>query len=151
MERLEGRVGVVTGAASGIGLAISEAFLDEGMRVVTTDVNDVPLGGQATRLVGPERDVRPVVADVADPEAVAGQLAVEVFGELNVAVNNAGIVHGGTGCRRSSTSPPTSRPDLAVPRHPRGATRPLTSENVGSLPDLDVDVENGRALARGRP
>ena len=97
MERLEGRVAVVTGAASGIGLAISEAFLGEGMFVVMTDVDDVALGEQVTRLAGQGHDVRSLVVDVADPESVerAGQFAVEVFGQLNVAVNNAGIVNGG--------------------------------------------------------
>ena len=40
MERLDGRVAVVTGAASGIGLAIVEAFVAAGMRVVMADVDE---------------------------------------------------------------------------------------------------------------
>ena len=44
MERLEGRTAVVTGAASGIGLAIVEAFVGEGMRVVMADVDEESLG-----------------------------------------------------------------------------------------------------------
>jgi NAD(P)-dependent dehydrogenase (short-subunit alcohol dehydrogenase family) len=71
MKHLEGRTAVVTGAASGIGLSIAEAFVGAGMRVV--------------------------MADVRDPDAVerVGAAAVEHFGKLHVAVNNAGVVNGG--------------------------------------------------------
>ena len=94
MERLEGRVAIVTGAASGIGLAVTEAFLAEGMRVVMTDINEGPLQEHADRLGDV---VHAVVTDVRDPESVerAGRAAVDRFGALHVAVNNAGIVNGG--------------------------------------------------------
>ena len=97
MDQLEGRVAVVTGAASGIGMAISQAFVNEGMRVVMTDINEEELASQASVLVQQGREVRAVVVDVRDPEAVerAGQAAIDLFGQLNVAVNNAGIVNGG--------------------------------------------------------
>ncbi len=97
MDELEGRVAVVTGAASGIGMAISQAFVNEGMRVVMTDINEEELASQASVLVQQGREVRAVVVDVRDPEAVerAGQAAIDLFGQLNVAVNNAGIVNGG--------------------------------------------------------
>lgn len=94
MERLEGRSAVVTGASSGIGLAVTEAFLAEGMRVVMADINEETLARHAARLGDA---VHPVVTDVRDPDAVAraGQAAVDRFGALHVAVNNAGIVNGG--------------------------------------------------------
>ena len=97
MERLEGRSAVVTGAASGIGLAIAEAFVAERMRVVLADVDDVRLQAAASDLRGAGGDVRAVVADVSDPEAVhrAGRAALAEFGCLHVAVNNAGIVRRG--------------------------------------------------------
>jgi NAD(P)-dependent dehydrogenase (short-subunit alcohol dehydrogenase family) len=90
-------VGVVTGAASGIGLALSEAFVDEGMRVVMADIDEDRLQGQAERLRATGADVHPVVADVRDPEAVdqLGRAVVDRFGALHVAVNNAGVVGGG--------------------------------------------------------
>jgi NAD(P)-dependent dehydrogenase (short-subunit alcohol dehydrogenase family) len=93
MEQLEGRTAVVTGAASGIGLAVVEAFVAEGMNVVMTDVDEVSLETQATRLRSEGREVHPVVVDVSDPDAVerAGRAAVDRFGALHVAVNNAGI------------------------------------------------------------
>jgi len=87
----------VTGAASGIGLAIAEAFANEAMCVVMADVNEEELEEQASRLELRGGEVRTVQVDVSDPEAVerAGQAAVDYFGQLNVAVNNAGIVNRG--------------------------------------------------------
>jgi NAD(P)-dependent dehydrogenase (short-subunit alcohol dehydrogenase family) len=98
MEQLEGRTAIVTGAASGIGLAIVEAFLGEGMQVVMADADEDRLGAEATRLGDRGDPVHAVRVDVRDPDAVdrAGRAAVERFGRLHVAVNNAGIVTTGT-------------------------------------------------------
>ena len=97
MEHLDGRSAVVTGAASGIGLAIVEAFVNEGMRVVMADIDEQSLRSHAVRLKGEGADVIAVPADVTDPDAVeaVGRAAVERFGRLHVAVNNAGVVNGG--------------------------------------------------------
>lgn len=97
MEQLQGKTAVVTGAASGIGLAIVEAFVTEGMRVVMTDIHDENLAVQAARLADQGASVHAVVADVADPDAVVavGRAAVERYGRLHVAVNNAGVVSRG--------------------------------------------------------
>ena len=97
MEQLEGRVAVVTGAASGIGLAVVEAFVAEGMRVLMADLAEDALREQADRLAGGGADVQSIVVDVTDPDSVerAGQAAIDRFGELHVAVNNAGIVNRG--------------------------------------------------------
>lgn len=93
MQQLEGRTAVVTGAASGIGLAIVEAFTAQRMKVVMADLDDDQLNAQAARLADDGAEVHPIVVDVSDPEAVdrAGRSAVERFGALHVAVNNAGI------------------------------------------------------------
>jgi NAD(P)-dependent dehydrogenase (short-subunit alcohol dehydrogenase family) len=97
MEQLEGRTAVVTGAASGIGLAVAEAFIAEGMRVVMADIDEESLRSHAARLTDRGAEVVAVDVDVRDPEAVdrVGAAAVEHFGKLHVAVNNAGIVNGG--------------------------------------------------------
>lgn len=88
---------MVTGAASGIGLAVTEAFVAEGMRVVMADLDAKRLQAHAARLSEQGARVRAVATDVRDPEAVdaAGQAAVEEFGALHVAVNNAGVVNRG--------------------------------------------------------
>jgi NAD(P)-dependent dehydrogenase (short-subunit alcohol dehydrogenase family) len=87
----------VTGAASGIGLAIVEAFVDQGMRVVMADVDEDRLHAEADRLGGKGAEIVPVRTDVRDPESVdaVGRSVVERFGTLHVAVNNAGVVGGG--------------------------------------------------------
>jgi NAD(P)-dependent dehydrogenase (short-subunit alcohol dehydrogenase family) len=97
MEQLDGRSAVVTGAASGIGLAIVEAFVTEGMRVTMTDIDKASLTVVAKRLTDQGAIVHPIASDVSDPDAVdrVGRAALEHFGELHVAVNNAGIVSGG--------------------------------------------------------
>lgn len=97
MEQLAGAVALVTGAASGIGLAVTEAFVEEAMSVVMTDINADSLDQQADRLRAAGARVHTVVLDVRDADAVgrAGEEAVAQFGGLNVAVNNAGIVNRG--------------------------------------------------------
>ncbi len=97
MQQLEGRTAVVTGAASGIGLAITHAFVAEHMRVLMADINEEQLRSHADRLAGQGAQIHAVVVDVTDADSVerVGAAAVERFGQLNVAVNNAGIVAGG--------------------------------------------------------
>ena len=97
MQRLDGRVAVVTGAASGIGLAVTEAFVAAGMAVAMGDLDAGTLGEQAARLTAGGARVLAVGTDVRDPEAVdrLGRAAVDTFGGLHVAVNNAGIVNRG--------------------------------------------------------
>lgn len=96
IPELAGRAAIVTGAASGIGLAVSEAFLTAGMRVLMTDRDEARLAAESGRLAA-VGEVHALVADVTDPESVerAAATAVDRFGTLNVAVNNAGIVLGG--------------------------------------------------------
>jgi len=97
MQRIEGRVAIVTGAASGIGLAIARAFVSEGARVVMTDLDGAAVEARAAELRERGGDVRWLAVDVRDPDAVdrAGHIAVEEFGALHVAVNDAGIVNAG--------------------------------------------------------
>jgi len=94
LAELEGRAAVVTGAASGIGLAVTEAFVAAGMRVLMTDLDQTRLASHTERLADGGAEVRALVVDVTDPDAVerAADAAVEQFGKLHVAVNNAGIV-----------------------------------------------------------
>jgi NAD(P)-dependent dehydrogenase (short-subunit alcohol dehydrogenase family) len=94
LEQLEGRVAVVTGAASGIGLAMATAFAAEGMRVVLSDIESGPLDAAVDTLRAEGRDVIGVPADVAswpDVEALA-EATTQAFGGVHVVCNNAGVV-----------------------------------------------------------
>ena len=95
MNRLEGKVAIVTGAASGLGRADAEALSKAGARVLLTDVN-TSAGEQVARALNAARPGCAAFAthDVRDEtrwsEVVAE--AKERFGRLNVLVNNAGVV-----------------------------------------------------------
>ncbi len=95
MQELGGRTAVVTGAASGMGLAFAEAFLREGMQVVAADVEAPALARAEEQLAavrGPEA-VLAVRTDVSDPASVDAlrDAALARFGRVNVVCNNAGV------------------------------------------------------------
>lgn len=88
-----GRVAVVTGAASGIGIGLCERFAAEGMRVVMADVEEPALRKAADRLSGQGAAVLPVPTDVSSPGQVDAlrDEAVRAFGAVHVLSNNAGV------------------------------------------------------------
>jgi NAD(P)-dependent dehydrogenase (short-subunit alcohol dehydrogenase family) len=71
MDDFKDRVAVVTGAARGIGLGVSERFLAEGMKVVLADIEDATLDRVVRQLSAKGRDVLGVVCDVRNPASVA--------------------------------------------------------------------------------
>ena len=89
--RLEGRVALVTGAASGIGAGIVRRFAVEGSRCLLVDIQD-DAGEGLARELGP--CVSYMHGDVSDEDAVAASVAAAIdrFGGLDVMVNNAGIL-----------------------------------------------------------
>ncbi len=100
MKKLEGRVAVVTGAASGIGLALSRRFRGQGMRVVMADVEQEALerAADAVRaLPGEGGDVVAVPTDVTRSGAVQAlaETALDAFEAVHVVCNNAGVFTGG--------------------------------------------------------
>ncbi len=89
MQRLDGRVCLVTGASSGIGRAIAVLFAAEGATVVCADVRSTPVeGGEPTAALAGGHEV---LVDLADPAAVARLVdgVVAEHGRLDVLVNNA--------------------------------------------------------------
>ncbi|MEJ5254714.1 MAG: SDR family NAD(P)-dependent oxidoreductase [Acidimicrobiales bacterium] len=97
MEQLSGKVAVVTGAASGIGLALARSFAGEGMRVVLADIDEATLNAAVDELRGGGAEVIGVPTDVADGVAVEALLeaTVDAFGTAHVVCNNAGVGAGG--------------------------------------------------------
>jgi NAD(P)-dependent dehydrogenase (short-subunit alcohol dehydrogenase family) len=88
-----GRVAVVTGAASGIGLGLAERFAAEGMHVVMADVEEPALSKAAAALAGSGASVLALVTDVASLSAVEAlrDAALSRFGAVHVVCNNAGV------------------------------------------------------------
>ena len=84
---------IVTGGASGLGLAYGEALASHGARVTLIDVDEAALAREVSRLAGEGLDVRSAVADVTDHDALdrAVDGAAEAYGRLDVAFANAGI------------------------------------------------------------
>jgi NAD(P)-dependent dehydrogenase (short-subunit alcohol dehydrogenase family) len=94
---LEGKTAVVTGAASGIGLAMTEQFVREGAKVVMADVEEAALVREATRLQGAGADVLAVLTNVTDPAQVESlrDQALAQYGAVHVVCNNAGVAPAG--------------------------------------------------------
>jgi len=91
MNRLSGKVAIVTGAAGGIGAATAEAFRREGARLLLADINLDAATALADRLRAEGGDARPVQADIGDEESVRRMVAASVaaFGGLDILYNNA--------------------------------------------------------------
>src|SRR5262245_43373840 len=89
--RIEGKRAIVTGAASGIGLATAQRFLAGGARVAAADVN---AAGLDEAWAGAGDAVRTYIVDVADREAVARfvEEAAAWLGGVDILVNSAGTI-----------------------------------------------------------
>lgn len=88
---MQGKVALVTGAATGIGLACAEAFVRAGATVVMADINEPT--DQVARLVQAGHAAVPYRCDVSDTKAVEEMIGwiVATYGRLDAAHNNAGI------------------------------------------------------------
>jgi NAD(P)-dependent dehydrogenase (short-subunit alcohol dehydrogenase family) len=93
MRDLQGKVAVVTGAASGIGRALTDRFVAAGMKVVLADVDEVKLRAAEAELAEGGADVHPVLADVSLGESMEelARRTLEKYGAAHVLCNNAGV------------------------------------------------------------
>jgi NAD(P)-dependent dehydrogenase (short-subunit alcohol dehydrogenase family) len=97
MKEFRGKTAFVTGAASGIGLALARTFLDRGMNVMMADVEEAALSAATHSLSNYGDRVGSVLCDVALGQAIedAARKTFERFGHVHVLCNNAGVSRGG--------------------------------------------------------
>jgi len=88
-----GNVAVITGGASGIGLAVAEQLLARGMRLVLADIDEPKLRNVESRLTEAGGDVAGVICDTASADSVTAlaEATLERFGGAHLLFNNAGI------------------------------------------------------------
>ncbi|KAK1359791.1 (-)-isopiperitenol/(-)-carveol dehydrogenase, mitochondrial-like [Heracleum sosnowskyi] len=92
LKRLEGKVAIITGGASGIGEATACLFAEQGARVVIADIQD-ELGENVAKTIGYQR-CKYIHCDVCDENQVKSlvDFTVRTFGQLDIMFSNAGIV-----------------------------------------------------------
>lgn len=96
MEDFNGKVAVVTGAASGIGLALAMRFADEGMKVVLADIEEPPLAAAQAAILAKGGTAIAARANVMHEEDVVrlADTAFGTWGNVHVLCNNAGVIRG---------------------------------------------------------
>ncbi len=99
MQDFDGKVAVITGAASGIGRGMAERLAAEGMKVVLADVEEKALDVAVKELRQREFDVTGVLTDVSSADAVQAlaDKAFATYGKVHIVHNNAGVSGGGPG------------------------------------------------------
>ena len=93
MQNLEGKVAVVTGGASGIGLGMARAFGAQGMKLVIADLDERALEDASVAFKAAGTEVIGRITDVSKPEDVQAlaDLAMNTFGGAHILCNNAGV------------------------------------------------------------
>jgi NAD(P)-dependent dehydrogenase (short-subunit alcohol dehydrogenase family) len=97
MKEFTGKVAVITGGASGIGRAIADHSVREGMKVVLADVEEIALAKAEEELKAAGATILAVRADVSKREDVEmlAKRSFDVFGQVQLLFNNAGVAAGG--------------------------------------------------------
>ncbi len=93
MNRFQGKVAIITGGASGLGLAVARLMAGEGVRLVLVDWDQAALDASAAEISASGAEVRSLRGDVSEPGTAlaAIELTRSAFGRLDVLFNNAGI------------------------------------------------------------
>ncbi len=97
MNRLQGKVAIITGGNSGVGAATATLFAQEGAKVVISARRQAQLEEIAAQIRAAGGEVLPVVADISKHEDTKNLLAkaLEAFGRVDILVNNAGVLEEG--------------------------------------------------------
>ncbi len=94
---IEGKVAIITGAASGMGRATARLFADEGAKVAAIDIQEEALQQVVTEIKEAGLTAEAWTLDLVDPDAIKKVIAdvADTFGGIDILVNNAGIGRGG--------------------------------------------------------
>jgi len=97
MNRLEGKVAIITGGNSGVGAATAIKFAAEGAKVVITARREAPLQEVAAKIREAGGEVLPIVSDISKIEDARRVVAttLETYGKLDILINNAGVLDNG--------------------------------------------------------
>ena len=153
---LEGRVALVTGSTSGIGLGIAQALAARGAMIVLNGFGDPEAIGQLCRELGARHEVSVTYdgADLMDAEAIHAMVerSGRAMGPVDILVNNAGIQH----VAPIETFPPEKWNAILalnltrrVPRHPGGAAGDEAAR-LGTDRQYCLGARPGRLAVQGR-
>lgn len=97
MNRLEGKVAIITGGNSGVGAATAKKFASEGAKVVISARREAQLEEVANEIRQAGGEVLPVVSDISKPEDAVKLVAaaMEKYGKVDILINNAGVLDNG--------------------------------------------------------
>jgi NAD(P)-dependent dehydrogenase (short-subunit alcohol dehydrogenase family) len=97
MNRLEGKVAIITGGNSGVGAATAQKFAAEGAKVVITARRQAQLEEVAAKIREVGGEVLPIVSDISKAEDAKMVVAktLEAFGKVDILINNAGVLDNG--------------------------------------------------------
>lgn len=99
MKELRGKVAVITGGAGGIGRAMADRFVAEGMKVALADIKQEPLDAAVAEIRAAGGEAIGVRTDVSSLESVEAlrDVTIDAFGGVHVVCNNAGVASGAHG------------------------------------------------------
>ena len=93
MKNLDGKVAIVTGAATGIGYGISKRLASDGANLVMVDLDASMMEQSASEIAARTQEVKISIGDVSEPKTAqeAVNKAINEWGKIDILVNNAGI------------------------------------------------------------